>query len=73
MTFGVRLLRNGVVINTRDTFYQSTIDATLPVIFSFIDTGASTGSTTYKIQFKRSQTCTIGVSERTMVIHYAYR
>ena len=73
MTFGVRLLRNGVVINTRDTFYQSSIDATLPIVFSFVDTGASTGSTTYKIQFKKYQSYPIGVAERTMVIHYAYR
>ncbi len=73
MTFGVRLLRNGVVINTRDVFYKSEIVGILPVVFSFVDTGASTGSTTYKIQFKRSASCTVVVSERTMVIHYAYR
>ena len=73
MTFGARLLRNGVVINTRDVFYQSAMDATLPVVFSFVDTGASTGSTTYKIQVKRSASCSVVVSERTMVIHYAYR
>jgi len=44
-----------------------------PLVFSYVDSGAGTQSTVYKIQVMRDINCTAVFSERTMVVQYAYR
>ena len=76
MDIGVRLLRNGTAINTRSTVaYHLTEDAVIfPFAYCYVDSGASTGSTTYTIQGMSNQDdCSGTFTERAMVIHYAYR
>ena len=45
----------------------------LPLVFSYVDSGAGTQSTVYKIQVMRSINCNTVFSERTLVVQYAYR
>ena len=74
MDVGVRLLRNGTAINTRSTVAYHLIESSITFSFAYcyVDSGASTGSTTYTIQGKSNRgTCNASFAERAMVIHYA--
>lgn len=76
MDVGVRLLRNGteIGVRTKVAYHLEETTLTIPVAVVFVDSGASTATTTYTLQAKSNRsTCTPQISGRAMLIHYAFR
>ena len=75
MDVGARVLRDGVVINTISSVTKNVQEysVTNSVSLCSVDSSTSTKSTTYTVQLYTNGSCSASASNRSLVIHYAFR
>ena len=75
MDVGARVLRDGVVIHTIGSIVKNVVEnsVTNSVSLCYVDSSTETKSTTYSVELRENGSCTARVSNRSLVIHYAFR